>query len=413
MSSGQPGPGGFVTPPTTGPGGFVAPPTAGGNTTWPGFPPGFDPALLPHDDKGAELKATVWVLFALATIFFALRIYCRILKNRWLLYEDWVLLLSYICLFFNAIMVQVQTGLGYGKHFYDIPIENSNTMALYGLITITVAVMGQVWSKTSFAMTLLHITGPKAKVFVWFLIITINVFMTLGAIFFWVQCTPFSKAWTPLMAGGQCWDTKINISYGIFASVYSGLADVALALVPWQVIMGLNLKMQEKLGVALAMSMGGFAGAAAFVKASYLPTLAPVDFVYEGKGLVTWGAAETAVTIMAASIPVLRVLFRDMASSCGYVKGAGGKGGSGSGSGVSSSVASKGQHGALGNHAFVQASPATGAHGGNNDFGFPAGQYQHYPPHAADPRRGRDVEAIADSYEMMWQDGPERKVYVR
>ncbi|KAL8313190.1 hypothetical protein RB593_007407 [Gaeumannomyces tritici] len=359
MSSGQPGPGGFVTPPTTGPGGFVAPPTAGGNTTWPGFPPGFDPALLPHDDKGAELKATVWVLFALATIFFALRIYCRILKNRWLLYEDWVLLLSYICLFFNAIMVQVQTGLGYGKHFYDIPIENSNTMALYGLITITVAVMGQVWSKTSFAMTLLHITGPKAKV------------------------------------------------------VYSGLADVALALVPWQVIMGLNLKMQEKLGVALAMSMGGFAGAAAFVKASYLPTLAPVDFVYEGKGLVTWGAAETAVTIMAASIPVLRVLFRDMASSCGYVKGAGGKGGSGSGSGVSSSVASKGQHGALGNHAFVQASPATGAHGGNNDFGFPAGQYQHYPPHAADPRRGRDVEAIADSYEMMWQDGPERKVYVR
>ncbi|KAL8407727.1 hypothetical protein RB594_006532 [Gaeumannomyces avenae] len=400
MSSGQPGPAGFV-----------APPTAGGNKTSPGFPPGFDPALLPHDDKGAELKAAVWVLFALATIFFALRICCRILKSRRLLYEDWVLFLSYICLFFNAIMVQVQTGMGYGKHFYDIPIENSNTMALYGLITITIVVMGQVWSKTSFAMTLLRITGPKTKVFVWFLIITINVFMTLGAIFFWVQCTPFSKAWTPLMVGGQCWDAKINISYGIFASVYSGLTDIALALVPWQVIMGLNLKMQEKLGVVLAMSMGGFAGAAAFVKASYLPTLASVDFVYEGKDLVTWGAAETAVTIMATSIPVLRVLFRDMSSSRGYVKGAGNK--SGSGSGGSLPAASKSQYDALGNHVFARASPTTGAHGGNNDFGFPAGQYQHCPPHAADPRRGRDVEAIADSYEMMWQGGPERRVYMR
>lgn len=395
MSSGQPGPGGFVAPPTT------------GNATPAGLPPGFDPALLPHDDKGAEIKATVWVLLAMATVFFSLRIYCRTLKSRRLLYEDWVLFLSYLCLLFNAVMVQIQTAMGYGRHFYDIPIENSNTMALYGLITITVVVMGQVWSKTSFAMTLLRITGPKTKIFVWFLIITINVFMTLGAIFFWVQCTPFSKAWTPLMVGGQCWDPKVNISYGIFASVYSGVSDLALAVVPWQVIMGLNLKMQEKLGVALAMSMGAFAGAAAFVKASYLPTLASPDFVYDGKDLVTWGAAETAVTIMAASIPVLRVLVRDMASSRGYVKSGENKSGSGG-----ASSASKSQHEALGNHAFVKASPTSGTLSvRDDDFEFPP-RHQHYPPHAADPRRGRDVEAVADSYEM-WQGGPERRVYVR
>lgn len=58
------------------------------------------------------------------------------------------------------------------------------------------------------------------------------------------------------MVDGQCWDPNINISYGIFASVYSGLSDLALAILPWQVVMGLNLKMKEKIGVALAMSMG-------------------------------------------------------------------------------------------------------------------------------------------------------------
>lgn len=32
-------------------------------------------------------------------------------------------------------------------------------------------------------------------------------------------------------------------------------------------------------------------------------------------GLIIWGAAESAVTIMAASIPVLRTLFRDLKAS--------------------------------------------------------------------------------------------------
>ncbi|KLU89502.1 hypothetical protein MAPG_08473 [Magnaporthiopsis poae ATCC 64411] len=406
MSSGQPGPGGFVVPPTGGT------PTPGGSVAPPGFPPGFNPALLPHDDKGGEVKATVWILLAVTTVFFALRIYCRILKSRRLLWEDWVLFLSYLCLLFNAIMVQIQTGMGYGKHFYDIAIENSNTMALYGLIAISVVVMGQVWSKTSFAMTLLRITGPKTKIFVWFLIITINVFMTLGAIFFWVQCTPFSKAWTPLMVGGQCWDPEINISYGIFASVYSGLSDLALSIVPWQVLMGLNLKTKEKIGVALAMSMGAFAGVAAFVKASYLRTLASPDFVYEGKDLVTWGAAETAVTIIAASIPVLRVLLRDMASSRGYFRSGENKGGSGPSSGPSSgpgggiSSTNKSRHrSALGYHAFVKASPSSG-----NEPEFPP--QQHHPAYAAGAGRGRDVEADGgNSYEMMWQGRPERPGY--
>lgn len=174
MSSGQPGPAESRAPPTGNT------PTPGGLGTPPGLQPGFDPALLPHENKGAELKATVWTVLALATVFFALRIYCRLLKNRRLLYEDWVLFLSYLCLTVDAILIQIETGLGYGMHFYDIPVENANTMALYGLISLSFGVMGQVWSKTSFAMTLLRITGPKTKIFVWFLIITINVFMTLG-----------------------------------------------------------------------------------------------------------------------------------------------------------------------------------------------------------------------------------------
>jgi hypothetical protein len=32
--------------------------------------------------------------------------------------------------------------------------------------------------------------------------------------------------------------------------------DLALAIIPWKIIMGLHMQTKEKIGVALAMSMG-------------------------------------------------------------------------------------------------------------------------------------------------------------
>jgi hypothetical protein len=37
---------------------------------------------------------------------------------------------------------------------------------------------------------------------------------------------------------------------------YSGIMDLVLAILPWNIIMSLQMKTKEKLGVALAMSMG-------------------------------------------------------------------------------------------------------------------------------------------------------------
>lgn len=37
---------------------------------------------------------------------------------------------------------------------------------------------------------------------------------------------------------------------------YSGAQDFVLALLPWTVIWGLQMKKKEKFGIALAMSMG-------------------------------------------------------------------------------------------------------------------------------------------------------------
>jgi hypothetical protein len=55
---------------------------------------------------------------------------------------------------------------------------------------------------------------------------------------------------------GTCWPASVLINYGIFNAAWCAAADFALALLPWKLIWGLQLKLREKLGVGIAMSMG-------------------------------------------------------------------------------------------------------------------------------------------------------------
>jgi hypothetical protein len=118
----------------------------------------------------------------------------------------------------DAIFSEISIGLGFGKHNYDIEFQNINLLALLGNCAVTFAVIGQAWSKTSFALTLLRISESKWMTYsIWCAIISINVFLGIGALFFWVSCTPLEKAWTPL-SPGTCWDPQVQVVYGIFAS---------------------------------------------------------------------------------------------------------------------------------------------------------------------------------------------------
>jgi hypothetical protein len=79
--------------------------------------------------------------------------------------------------------------------------------------------------------------------------------MIPSATLLWVQCTPIEKAWKPEL-DGKCWDPKFSIRYGIFNAAWCAGADIALAMVPWKLLWGLQLKTKEKIGVGIAMSLG-------------------------------------------------------------------------------------------------------------------------------------------------------------
>ncbi|KAK3689145.1 hypothetical protein B0T22DRAFT_380612 [Podospora appendiculata] len=247
----------------------------------------------------------------LSGCFLGLRVYCKALKRRGLWWDDCMLIAAWIALLANTVVLIASIQLGLGMHMDDIHLENLATVGLLGTLGGSFSILAAVWSKTSFGLTLLRIAQKKTRIVVWVIIVTMNLAMVMIVVTSWIQCNPFAKVWNRLLPG-SCWDARINVYYGLFAATYSGVMDIVLALLPWSIVWNLQMRRKEKIGVAVAMSMGVFAGCTAFIKCSKIPTILTSDFTYDGYILIMWGSAEVAITIMAASIPVLRVLIRDV-----------------------------------------------------------------------------------------------------
>jgi hypothetical protein len=61
--------------------------------------PGLTPeqlAQLPHDDRGPAMLAAHWGLTALATVFLALRVYCKRITGLSLWWDDWILIAAWV-----------------------------------------------------------------------------------------------------------------------------------------------------------------------------------------------------------------------------------------------------------------------------------------------------------------------------
>ncbi|TDZ33442.1 hypothetical protein C8035_v011848 [Colletotrichum spinosum] len=273
---------------------------------------------LPHDDYGPSLLATVWGLGALAGIFMGLRLYCKFTRQRGLWWDDhymiaaWVSLpapmLAYLAF---GVFVTIDVTYDFGKHNWDVTPGNWSWLLLHANLSGSLSIVAAAWSKTSFALTLLRIATDRwMKRLVWFLVLSVNVALGLGVLFTWIQCWPVEKTWRTASTPGSCWPKHIPVRYNTFTACYSGAMDVVLAMLPWKIIWGLTMTKKDKFGVALAMSMGIFAGAMSFIKIPAITAIGAFDII-DTVQLVVWGAAESAVTIMAASIPILRALFRE------------------------------------------------------------------------------------------------------
>jgi hypothetical protein len=253
------------------------------------------------------LIASCWFLAISSGILLFLRTYCKVWRSRGLWFDDHLLLASWVAL---AIAVSVNTyivSLGFGSHIETISDENLKKISLSTIMVAAFGIMSTTLSKSSFAITLYRISMDQwMKYLLIFIMVTINISMNLVWIFGLVKCSPFAKVLDGKVEG-TCWDKNKLVKFQLFAAYYSAALDFVLALLPWQILMGMSLRRRERLGVTVAMSLGAIAGATAIVKAVMVVNITSKDFTYDRVDLTIWTLAEPAVSIMAISIPVLYV----------------------------------------------------------------------------------------------------------
>ncbi|CAK7216099.1 hypothetical protein SBRCBS47491_002717 [Sporothrix bragantina] len=266
-------------------------------------------ADLPHDNQAPQLNFTIWLLTGLSLGFLSLRVYCKFLRGRGLWWDDYVLITSWVSLALASGFTTAATTFGYGKHLWDIESGSFFPMNVVATFAGFFSILAAVWSKTSFAMTVLRISTGWMRWSIWFIIISVNLILGMSAILQWIRCMPIKKVFDGSVAG-ECWPQDVVTHYNTFSTAYSGAMDICLAVFPWKIIWGMSMNRKEKLGVLFAMSMGVFAGAASLIKVSKVSSLTNTDPSYTVQ-LVIWGVAESAITIIAASIPILRALLRD------------------------------------------------------------------------------------------------------
>jgi hypothetical protein len=155
----------------------------------------------------------------------------------------------------QAAITQAGQQLGFGKRMEDIPVKYLTTISLGMSVAASISCFASTFSKISFGVTLLRLTTSYLRWFVWFCIVTLFLIMLPSALATWVRCHPMEKAWNDTIPG-TCWDPTRSVNYGIFNAAWCAAADFALALLPWYLIWGLQLKLREKIGVGIAMSMG-------------------------------------------------------------------------------------------------------------------------------------------------------------
>ncbi|KAI3539386.1 hypothetical protein CABS01_07633 [Colletotrichum abscissum] len=259
-------------------------------------------------DPAPRVVASIWAMISVSTVFLFCRVYCKKIRSRGLWTDDYLLVASWIFLLVSTSLTTELMRLGFGKS-----LDFSAHIFTLSSVNVVMNKVALALSKTSFAVTMLRIASGKLKVFIWFLIISMNAVLATSAVVAWkAACDRPSDSYEAVLPG-SCWRVEDSVIMHMVSNAYSALVDFILSLLPWPMIWRLGLKRHEKIGVAVAMSLGVIAGLVGVIKVIKIVTIAEgADIPYRLSLLFIWGQAEINVTIVASSIPVLRVLFTEM-----------------------------------------------------------------------------------------------------
>jgi hypothetical protein len=193
------------------------------------------------------VNVSIWVMFAISSIFLTLRLYCRAIRTKALWWDDYLLVAGWMFLLISTAMISHLFQKGYTTTSFGV-----GYMLPLNLTADDMHKLALGLSKTSFALTLLRFTKGWPRYVIFVVIVIMNSVFLIHSILVWRQSCGRPNAYT----FAPCWDASSGAYMNMIGSVFSAVSDFILAFLPVKVIMSLQMERREKIGVAIAMSVG-------------------------------------------------------------------------------------------------------------------------------------------------------------
>ncbi|KAI1855683.1 hypothetical protein JX265_006087 [Neoarthrinium moseri] len=261
-----------------------------------------------------ELNAGLWSLFAGATVFLGLRLWCKIDRRHGLWYDDYILIVSWTILLANNILIVYEFATGYILE--DSTQSWDDRMHILINVSSCGTLIGQALTKTAFAVTLLRLSNRWQQGVLWFCISTMNVWMVLKVIFQWAKVCGKSnyQDWYRL---NFCIGPTFRADFKEGGNVYNVIMDFIFASFPWLITRSLEMRKVEKIGLCVTLSLGMVVAIVSAVRISWKDDGNERDPYYIWRNGVSqvWYSSEVTGTIMVQCIPILRTIIKEIHTS--------------------------------------------------------------------------------------------------
>ncbi|PVH72157.1 hypothetical protein DL98DRAFT_611756, partial [Cadophora sp. DSE1049] len=249
------------------------------------------------------------VFYTISTISIALRFMARFIRATPIWYDDWTMVLVFVCIFLPSELYITNSKHGIGQDIWKVPFDSITKILFIFWILESIYFVEVALVKIAFLLFYLRIfPDKKFRRGLWVLIVINAVTGVVFAIAICLVCKPISHAW-------NLWDMEHvghcgNINALAFANAgVSIVLDVFTLILPLTQIWSLNLGLKKRIGIMLMFSVGAFVTVVSILRLKALVTFANTsnptwDFFDAG----LWSTIELDVGIICACMPAIRII---------------------------------------------------------------------------------------------------------
>ncbi|KAI0521463.1 hypothetical protein F5B22DRAFT_643627 [Xylaria bambusicola] len=259
-------------------------------------------APLPISHGGVQVTVIGIVFLLLSFLAIGLRLWSRRISCASIAFNDHMAILATL---FTAALIALTSFFGLGHHVHDIPIE---TFTLFQKINIAIQL---IWASANTCVKI-SILSLYTALFPGRKFARICYTVAAFSIAFWISvvlegfvlCTPVQFNWDRTVPNGVC--ARQDIAY-LLAGIMNLLIDAIVVSLPVNLLLGLKMPLQKKLGVIAMFSLGMIICIITLrriilIRAYYHLT----DKTYNTTKITTYSILEPTLGVMNSCLPVMK-----------------------------------------------------------------------------------------------------------